>query len=145
MRRARRSSTRRRASAPSGEDVNKPPAIEPIVGAHRHIGEAAPAIMIEEIEGRKLAGIARLIFALAAIVATFLALNQLLNLRLFVGVVFIENRYLFLLAAALFPLGFPALPGRKGATGSVPVYDWVLAALGASLLFWFAFLAERIP
>ena len=124
--------------------MNKPPAIEPIAGVHRHIGEVAPVLMIEEIEGRKLAGIARLIFALAAIVATFLALNQLLNLRLFVGIVFIENGYLFLLAAALFPLVFLAFPGRKGATGSVPVYDWVLAALGASLLIWFSFQAERI-
>ena len=124
--------------------MNKPPAIEPIAGMHRHIGEAAPMLMIEEIEGRKLAGIARLIFALAAIVATFLALNQLLNLRLFVGVVFIENRYLFLLAATLFPLVFLAFPGRKGATGFVPAYDWVLAALSAGLLIWFSFQAERI-
>jgi hypothetical protein len=75
--------------------LNKPPAIESSAGVHRHISEAAPVLMIEEIEGRKLAGIARLIFALAAIAATFLALNQLLNLRLFVGVVFIENRYRF--------------------------------------------------
>ena len=127
-----------------GRTLTRPTAIEPVAETHRHIGEAAPARMVEEIGGRELAGIARIIFALAAIVATFLALNQLLNLRLFVGIVFIENCYLFLLAATLFPLVFLAFPGRKGDAGTVPVHDWALAALSAGLLIWFSFQADRI-
>jgi hypothetical protein len=69
--------------------------------------------MVDELGGRKLTGAARAVAALAGIVATLLALNQLLNLHLFVGVVFIENRYLFLLAASLFPLVFVAFPARR--------------------------------
>ncbi len=124
--------------------MNKLPAIEPIAGVHRHIGDDR-ARAHDRGNRRPEARRRRTpYFALAAIVATFLALNQLLNLQLFVGVVFIENRYLFLLAATLFPLVFLAFPGRKGGTGTVPVYDWVLAALSAGLLIWFSFQAERI-
>ncbi len=119
-------------------------ALEPKAGTHRHVGDAAPVIMLEEVEGRKLAGIARLLSAFAGILATFLALNQLLNLQLFAGVVFIENRYLFLLAATLFPLVFLSFPARKAEIGHVPAYDWLLAALSAGLLVWFAFQADRI-
>ena len=70
--------------------------------------------MPDEIEGRPAAGAVRIIFAVAAIVATVLAINQLLNLQLLIGVVFIENRYLYLLAATLFPLVFLIIPARKG-------------------------------
>lgn len=119
--------------------------IERKVEPHSHVGDAAPALMPEEIEGRKLGGVARIIFALVAVLVTFLALNQLLNLQLFAGVVLIENRYLFLVAATLFPLvflAFPAIPGA--ALSSVPWYDWLLAAVAFVLLLWFAFRAERI-
>ena len=101
--------------------------------------------MVDEIGGRKLAGAARIAAALAGVAATLLVLNQLLNLHLFVGVVFIENRYLFLLAASLFPLVFLAFPLRKDdPAAAVPWYDWLLAALALALLLWFALQAERI-
>ena len=78
-----------------------------------HAGAAAPAQMPEEIEGRSLTGAVRMCFAIAGVVACLLAVNQLLNLHLFIGVVFIDNRYLYILAATLFPLIFIVFPIRK--------------------------------
>ena len=102
-------------------------------------------MMVEELAGRALAGPARVVFIAAALLATLLALNQLLNLQLFVGVVFIENRYLYLLAAVLFPLIFLVLPAHGRALGPAPPwYDWLLAAAACGLLLWFAWEAERI-
>ncbi len=109
-----------------------------------HIGDAAPAMMVDEFTGRTLTGFARLLFAISAIVVTCLSLNQLLNLQLFAGVVFIENRYLYLLAAALFPLIFLVFPARKLSSGKILWYDWLLAAIAFALLIWFATQAERI-
>ena len=64
---------------------------------------------------------------------TCLSLNQLLNLHLFVGIVFIENRYLYLLAAALLPLIFLALPGAQSVVaGASPGTTGCCAALSAS-------------
>ena len=85
-----------------------------------------------------------MLFAISAIVVTACSLNQLLNLQLFAGVVFIENRYLYLLAAALFPLIFLVFPAHKQSSGQIPWYDWLLAALAFALLIWFALQAERI-
>ena len=42
------------------------------------------------------------------LLAIAITLNQLLNLQLFAGIVFIEGRYLYLLAALLLPLVFLA-------------------------------------
>ncbi|MEP7031439.1 MAG: TRAP transporter fused permease subunit, partial [Pseudolabrys sp.] len=100
--------------------------------------------MPDELEARPITGLVRVIFAIAAIVSTTLALNQLLNLHLLIGVVFIENRYLFLLSACLFPLIFLIFGARTGTKEPTPWYDWLLAALSFVLLVWFAFQAERI-
>ena len=112
--------------------------------AHRHVGDAAPMQMPDELEGRPILGGVRVLFAFAAVISTVLALNQLLNLQLLVGVVFIENRYLFLLAASLFPLIFLIFPARKGDREATPWYDWLIAAIAFGLLLWFAVAAERI-
>ncbi len=110
----------------------------------RHVGDAAPLHMPEELEGRPILGVVRALFAAAAVAATVLAINQLLNLQLFVGVVFIENRYLYLLAAALFPLIFLIFPTRRGDHAPTPWYDWLIAATAFTLLLWFAVESERI-
>ncbi|MBI4275632.1 MAG: TRAP transporter fused permease subunit [Rhizobiales bacterium] len=110
----------------------------------RHAGDAAPVRMIDELAGRSLAGAARILFATAAIAATLLSLNQLLNLQLFAGIVFIENRYLFLLAATLFPLIFLVFPATRSIDAPTPWYDWCIAALVFTLLLWFAYQGERI-
>ncbi len=112
--------------------------------AQRHAGDAAPMHMPDELEGRPLTGLVRGLFAAAAVISTALALNQLLNLHLFLDVVFIENRYLFLLAATLFPLIFLVFPARAGSRAPTPWYDWLLAGIAFALLVWFAVEAERI-
>lgn len=102
--------------------------------------------MPDELVGRPIGGAVRILFAVAAVLSTGLVLNQLLNLQLFAGFVFIENRYLYLLAAILFPLIvliFPARPGTDSDTPT-PWYDWLLAIVSFALLLWFAFKAERI-
>ena len=109
-----------------------------------HAGAAAPAQMPEEIEGRSLTGAVRMCFAIAGVVACLLAVNQLLNLHLFIGVVFIDNRYLYILAATLFPLIFIVFPIRKTDATSTPWYDWLLALIAFAALIWFAFAADRI-
>ena len=110
----------------------------------RHIGDTAPERMVEEIKGRTIAGTARAVFIVAAVAANILAVNQLLNLQLFAGLVFIENRYLFLLATSLLPLVFLALPAsEKASTEGVPWYDWALAILTLALLAWFVWSADR--
>ncbi|MGE3869563.1 MAG: TRAP transporter permease [Pseudorhodoplanes sp.] len=117
---------------------------EPREAGPQHAGSAAPIVMPEEIEARPVAGLVRLALALGGIVSIALALNQLLNLQLFAGIVLIENRYLFLLAASLFPLVFLMLPGGGRAGRYVPWYDWMLAAIACALLLWFALQADRI-
>lgn len=102
--------------------------------------------MPDELAGRPIAGVIRILFAAAAVLSSGLVLNQLLNLQLFAGFVFIENRYLYLLAATLFPLIvliFPARPGTDIHTPT-PWYDWLLAIVSFALLLWFAFKADRI-
>ena len=112
--------------------------------AHRHVGDAAPVQMPDELDGRPISGAVRALFAIAAVVSSTLALNQLLNLQLFLGIVFIDNRYLFLLAASLFPLIFLVFPMRKGERSRVPWHDWLMAFIACGLLIWFAVEAERI-
>jgi len=100
--------------------------------------------MAEEYAGRQLSGLPRLLFVVAAVGVTAHALNQLLNLQLFAGVVFIENRYLFLLAASLLPLIYLVFPAGTATAPDVPWYDWLLAALAFGALLWFAYQADRI-
>lgn len=105
---------------------------------------AAPALMVDEIKARQLGPAARALLAVTALLAALLAINQLLNLQLFAGIVFIENRYLYLLGAVLFPPVFVALPASARQRRPTPWYDWVLAALSCALLIWFAWQADRI-
>ncbi len=110
------------------------------------VAAPAPTLMPDEIEGRALSRAARAVCVVATLAATTLALNQLLNLQWFAGLVLIENRYLFLLAAILFPLVFIVYPARKRAAdrAGTPWFDWALAVLAAALLVWCALAAERI-
>lgn len=117
---------------------------EPRKADPHHAGAAAAVVMPEDIEGRPAIGLARILIAASGIAAVLLAINQLLNLQFFSGIVLIENRYLFLLAAVLFPLIFLILPATRGAGRAVTWYDWMLAAIACALLVWFALQAERI-
>jgi TRAP transporter 4TM/12TM fusion protein len=120
-------------------------AVEPKVVAHAHAAAAAPDRMVEELAARKLSGPALGFFCVVTLVAVALTINQILNLQFFVGVVFIESRYLYLLAALLMPLVFLAYgaDARAAETG-VPWYDWVLVAASAAALGWYAWNAQRV-
>lgn len=111
--------------------------------ARRHAGSEAPDKMVEELAARPLRGAALAIFCIASLLAVALALNQLLNLQFFAGLVLIEGRYLYILAALLLPLVFLAYAGRKGGPSGVPWYDWLLAGLALAALAWFAWSAQR--
>ena len=101
--------------------------------------------MPEELEHRRLSPPWTAVLVAFSAAAVALALNQLLNLQLFAGVVFVENRYLFLLAAALLPLVFIAYPaGRAAPRDRVPWYDAALAAATFIVAGWFASQADRI-
>ncbi|MEX0590200.1 MAG: TRAP transporter fused permease subunit [Xanthobacteraceae bacterium] len=114
------------------------------ISARRGAASAATIALPWELQPQKIRGIAAAALAASALVAALLAVNQLMNLQLFVGVVFIENRYLFLLAAALFPAVFLAAPpGKRWIDRPVPWFDWLLAALSLALLLWFAWSAAR--
>lgn len=104
----------------------------------------APGLPAIELAGRSMTGAGRLVFVAAAILVCALSLNQILNLQLFAGIVFIENRYLFMLAALLMPLVFLAFPARREGPVAIPAYDWFLAALACALFGWFALQADRI-
>ena len=94
---------------------------------------------------RKLTGIWSILFAVATAVSIVLGVNQLFNLQLFIGYVFIEPRYYYLLTAALLPLVFLAFPPSKQASkDSVPWYDAILAAVTFLVLLYFVWNAERI-
>ena len=100
--------------------------------------------MVEELAARRLSGPALAVFCIITLLAIAITLNQLLNLQLFVGVVFIESRYLYLLAALLLPLVFLVYGANaRAAETRVPWYDWVLAAASVATLGWYAWQAER--
>jgi TRAP transporter 4TM/12TM fusion protein len=112
--------------------------------ARNHAGDGAPERMVEELAPRELSGVPLAVFCIVTLVAVAITLNQLLNLHLFLGIVFIEGRYLYLLASLLLPLVFLAYAADARASAvSVPWYDWLLAGASAAALGWFAWNAQR--
>ncbi|WP_374301291.1 TRAP transporter permease [Ferrovibrio sp.] len=114
-----------------------------------HEGDAAPPPqdqMVEELAYRRLTGVLRVVFVLLTLGGIGLVLNQQFNLHAF-GYTLVENRYLFLLAAATLPLVFLAYPWRPQATrrGGIALgIDILLCLACAGALLWFAFKAETI-
>ncbi|MGE0748680.1 MAG: TRAP transporter permease [Rhodospirillales bacterium] len=94
---------------------------------------------------RRLGPLWRAVLCAAAVLATFLALNQILNWQLFVGVVIFENTYLFLIAGLLLSLVFIVFPARAGRQlDRVPWYDAGLFLLTLALAGFFAWNGETI-
>jgi len=101
-------------------------------------------MMPDEVASRALSGPARTVLMLCAVLVPLLAMNQLLNLQFFFGLVLIDARYLFVLAALLLPLVFLSIPANPDSTQSTPPwYDWLFAACVFGILIWFAVNAER--
>ncbi|HEY7608368.1 MAG TPA: TRAP transporter permease, partial [Alphaproteobacteria bacterium] len=123
--------------------MNEAPAAT--AGSAAHAGSGAPELMPEELASRRLGRVSEAVFCAGTLVATALAVNQLLGFDFFAGIVLIESRYLYLLAAFLLPLVFIAYPASKRARlHGTPWYDWLLAAAAFAALLWFAYEARRI-
>ncbi|MCC2096466.1 MAG: TRAP transporter large permease subunit, partial [Hyphomicrobiales bacterium] len=83
--------------------------------------------------------------ALTTVVCIYLAINQLLNLQFFAGVVLIEARYLFLLIAALLPFVFIVFPATASSPyDRVPWYDIGLFILAFAAFATYAWYAEQM-
>ncbi len=114
-------------------------------GETRPGGLASSERMIEELPYRNLRGVALTAACALTALATLIVLNQLLNLQLLIGVVFVENRYLYLVAATILPLVFIAYPARgAGAARPLPWHDSGLALLALLVGGYFAWNAPRI-
>jgi TRAP transporter 4TM/12TM fusion protein len=101
--------------------------------------------MVEELAYRSLKGPARVVGCLLAIVVVVVVINQLLNLQLFAGIVFVENRYLYLLAAATLPLVFLSYPARgRRVHHATPWYDWTAAAAALGCGLYLVWNSQRI-
>jgi TRAP transporter 4TM/12TM fusion protein len=110
-------------------------------------GTAAPGggDMIEELAYRRLRGPALAVSCALAVLIIVICINQLLNLHLFIGIVFVENRYLYLLATATLPLVFLSYPFRGSQVrAATPWFDWLLAALAIGCGLYLVWNSERI-
>jgi TRAP transporter 4TM/12TM fusion protein len=127
-------------------DSKRPEAADPLKGAPAApLASTGPAPAVEEeVRFRELTGWVRTVFVLLTLVSIFLAVNQLFNLRLFVGVVIIENRYLYLLAGIFLALAYAAFPiSPRARGGPTPWYDLILAAMSLGVCGYFTFTAHR--
>ena len=80
-----------------------------------------------------------------AVAAALLAVNQLLNLHFFVGVMLIDNRYLYTITMLLLPPVFIIFPPtRSSPRDRVPWYDVVLFFLTAAILGYLVYQANPI-
>src|SRR5512134_3514696 len=93
---------------------------------------------------RRLEGTWRAVFVLLTLVGLALSVNQLFNLRFFVGFVLLENRYLYLLLAAFFSPVFLLFPATGSAITRVPWYDVLLFLAALITPCYFAWNAERM-
>ena len=79
-----------------------------------------------------------------AVLAIALAVNQLLNLQLFVGVVLLDNRYLYMIITLLLPLVFIVFPaGPSAPADRVPWYDVALFLLTVAIGIYLSVIAVR--
>ncbi|MBM3489182.1 MAG: TRAP transporter permease [Alphaproteobacteria bacterium] len=97
--------------------------------------EHSGTIEAESLRLRELgAGWQALLQALAVLALLF-CINQLFNLRLFLGQVILDNEYFYLLLALLLPPVFLLFPaGKRAPLRRVPWYDVVLALLALAVL-----------
>ena len=112
--------------------------------------QAAPAAMPdvsqqmpEEVAYRPLGGLAAIVVAVIAFVASIIVLNQTLNLGFFANVTLIENQYLYVLLTAFLPVVFLCYPARATAIrAEVPWYDWLLALTAFAIAGYYAYTAR---
>lgn len=106
--------------------------------------QASGGDMVEELLYRDLRGPALFAICALTVVTAVIVVNQLLNLQLFIGLVFVENRYLYLLAALVLPVVFLAYPMHGRASRRLPLYDIAFAVLALAVGCYFAWNGPRI-
>jgi TRAP transporter 4TM/12TM fusion protein len=94
---------------------------------------------------RKLSPLWGALVVLFGTASMFLALNQLLNLGLFVGQIILDNTYMYLVAGLLVSVVFLVFPAHaKASLTRVPWYDALLFFLTLGVFFYFAYNGNRI-
>ena len=100
-----------------------------------------PAPPADASLGREPRGAARWLFGVLTVAAVALSVHQLFNLQVF-GIVVIEGRYLYLLAALFLAAVFLCFRATRREGGRVPWWDWGLAAISLAVCGYFAVTAE---
>lgn len=114
-------------------------AVQPSPAAAPDVSQQMP----EEVAYRPLGGLAAIVVAVIAFVASIIVLNQTLNLGFFVNVTLIENQYLYVLLTAFLPVVFLCYPARATAIrAEVPWYDWLLALTAFAIAAYYAYTAR---
>ena len=81
--------------------------------------------------------------AILTAAALALAVNQVFNLRFFMGVTLLENSYLYALGGLFLAITFLAFPASARAAGRVPLYDIAIALLAMGVCAYFTATGER--
>jgi TRAP transporter 4TM/12TM fusion protein len=96
------------------------------------------------VRHRQLQPFWQAVFVAMTLVGVFIAVNQIFNLRFFVGITLLENRYLYVLLGVFLSMAFLIFPAHAGAARGVPWYDAVLFLAALVSTFFFAYNAENI-
>jgi TRAP transporter 4TM/12TM fusion protein len=86
-------------------------------------------------------GLARVLLVVLTLAGVALSVHQLFNLQLF-GIVFIEGRYLYLLAGVFLALVFLCFSATRHGTDAVPWWDYVLAVASIVVCGYFVATAD---
>jgi TRAP transporter 4TM/12TM fusion protein len=107
---------------------------------------AIPATIVAKLSTRhrSLPTSWRIVFVVVTLIGVFLAVNQIFNLRFFIGLTILENRYLYFLLGAFFSLVFLVFPAHGMPGDRVPWYDGVLFLIALGVTGFFAYHAETI-
>ncbi|HET7410747.1 MAG TPA: TRAP transporter fused permease subunit [Paracoccaceae bacterium] len=92
-------------------------------------------------ERASYAGAARWAIIVGTLAGIALSVNQLFNIQAF-GFVLISSMYLYVLAAIFLSMTFICFRAWGPASGRVPWYDWLLAAIGVAACGYFAATAD---
>lgn len=107
--------------------------------------EAREDTVAETLRYRQLAGTWRILLVIATLAAVGVVINQLFNLKFFVGFTLVGPSFLYLLALFILPFIFILAPATAGAPRDrVPLYDVALALVAAGVLVFFNLNSETI-
>lgn len=107
--------------------------------------QEAAAVRSDEAHYRPLSGWLKGVVVVLTFLSLILAINQLFNLQFFVGLVLLDNTYLYALAGIFIAVAFLIFPaGKRAPMDRAPWYDLVLAAATLCVSAWFGWNGNRI-